>query len=224
MLEKIETKQLKPGDRLPGEVDLSAQFHTTRATVRKAVDGLVNESLVVRAGGKGTFVSARPWERHLNRFQTCYEDLVQRGLTPTTEVLGVEIKVGGAEPARALQRPSAEKLARIDRLRSVEGEPFVLMTDWIPLDVYRPILGEDLGQGSLYRLLESKTDYVLGTGTQTLGVASLTARQAQLLNVPRSKQALEMVVVTYSELGVPFLYGRYLFRGDRYRLTVTLKR
>ena len=220
----IEREEIQPGDRIPAELALTEMFHTTRATVRNAIDGLVNDNLVVRAGRKGTFVSARPWERHLNRFQTCYEDLLQRGLTPSTDVLNVEIVEAGAEQCRALQLPAEAKLARIERLRSVESEPFVLMTDWLPLDVYRPILGEDLGQGSLYYLLENKTPYVVGTGKQTLGVASLTPRQADLLDVPRSQQALEMLVVAYSELGAPFLYGRYLFRGDRYRLTVTLKR
>lgn len=222
--EMIERQDIRPGERIPAELALTEMFSTTRATVRKAVDGLVNDNLVVRAGRKGTYVSARPWERHLNRFQTCYEDLVQRGLTPSTEVLNVEIVEAGAEQCRALQRPAEEKLARIERLRSVEGEPFVLMTDWLPLDVYRPILGEDLAEGSLYYLLENKTDFVIGTGKQTLGVAALTPQQADLLGVPKSQQALEMTVVAYSELGVPFLYGRYLFRGDRYRLTVTLKR
>lgn len=220
----IDRQEIKPGQRIPAELELTELFHTTRATVRKAVDGLVHDSLVVRAGRKGTFVSARPWERHLNKFQTCYEDLAQRGLEPSTRLLGVEIAEGGAEECRALQLPAESKLARIDRQRFAQGEPFGLMTDWLPLDVYRPIVGEDLEDGSLYQLLERKTEYKISTGKQTIGVANLSRRQAELLGVSRSGQALEMLVVTYSQLGSPFLYGRYLFRGDRYRLTVTLKR
>lgn len=224
LAQSIKNGELAPGDQIPSEIELSKRFSTTRDTVRKAIEELVNENMLVRVGRKGTFVSKAPWERHLHRFQTCYEDLVQRGLKPVTRVLTTEIVVPPREHARTLQLQPGEQVARIVRLRSVDGEPFVLMEDWLPLDLYRPLLGEDLSRGSLYHLLERKAGCRIGSGTQTLGVAQLTPRQAKLLGVPPTASALEMCVVVYSTLGEPFLVGRYLFRGDRYRLTVTLRR
>jgi GntR family transcriptional regulator len=222
--EQVTNGLLQPGDRIPTELELCEQFRTTRLTVRRAIDELIDEHILVGMGRKGTFVSKAAWERHLNRFQSSFEDLVSRGLSPVTQVLRTEVISAPAEQAKVLQLASGEQVAYIERLRFVEDEPFSLLFDWLPLDLYRPLLGNDLTNQSLYSLVEQKAGCRISSARQTIGVKKLTPHQAKLLGVPPTHHALEMDVVCYNDLGGPQLVGRYLFRADRYRMTVTLRR
>jgi GntR family transcriptional regulator len=224
LAEQVANGLLRPGDRIPTEFELCDRFHTTRLTVRRAIEELIHENILVGLGRRGTFVSKAAWERHLNRFQSSYEDLVSRGLTPVTHVLRTEIVKAPGEHVKTLQLPPGEQLALVERLRFVEEEPFSLLYDWLPLDLYRPLLGEDLGSHSLYHLIEQKAGCRIASARQTIGVKKLSPQQAKLLGVPTREHALEMEVVCYNDLGSPLLLGRYLFRADRYRMTVTLRR
>lgn len=224
LINEIEAGRLKPGDRIPTQEQLCELFHTTRVTVQRAVDELAEENVLVRMGRRGTFVSKVIWERHLNRFQSSYEDLMSKGIVPTTRVLNITLITPPPDMAKLLQLEPGEKVAHIQRLRLVEGEPFGLLYDWLPLDLYRPLLGVDLGEGSLYAHVEEKTGRRITGAKQVIGISNLSRKEAKLLGVSSPHAALEMDVTCYTDLGQPLLVGKYIFRGDRYRMTVTLRR
>ena len=89
---------LSPGDAMPSERELMQRFDVSRATVRRAIDQLVNDGIVVRTPGKGTYVAPDRVESHLH-LASFTDDMRRRGLTPSTRVLSCQLE-GAPQPVR----------------------------------------------------------------------------------------------------------------------------
>src|SRR5947208_8710237 len=100
--EAMERRLLGPEDALPAERDLAAEFSVSRITVRKAIDGLVNEGLLVRRQGSGTFVVARV-EKNFSKLTSFSEDMRARGRTPRSVWLKTDEGAVTQEEATAMR-------------------------------------------------------------------------------------------------------------------------
>ncbi len=87
LIDQIENGQLKPGEKLPSERDLSLQLGVSRMTVRRAINDLVTNGLVYRRQGSGTFVAEPKIEQHANMLIGFSESMQQKGLKPGALVL-----------------------------------------------------------------------------------------------------------------------------------------
>ena len=113
----------QPGDMLPPESELIAQYEVSRTTVRQVLDMLVNEGLIYRQRGRGTFVAHPTVEQSLVRIISFTDDMRQRGCMPGTQVLFSGLVPAPAEIAEKLEIEEGAELARLDRLRLADGEP-----------------------------------------------------------------------------------------------------
>lgn len=222
--QRIASGALQPGDKAPTELELCDEFGTTRMTVRRAIEVLVDEHLLIRQGRKGTFVAPHRWEREMNRFHSLAEDLQRRGIQTVTKVLDIRVTEPPEEVAAQLQIAPTERVIHMYRLRLVGDEPLVLMEDYIPLRRCPGILEDDFTGSSLYQLLEEKHGFKVAAGRQTIYLQRLLRREAQLLGVKAGDAAMAMRALVYLEDGSPLLLGTYLFRGDSYSFSVTLPR
>ncbi len=120
---KILSRQWVEGGMIPPESELTAEYKVSRIVVRQVLHRLVNEGLIYRQQGRGTFVSKHTLEHALSRILSFTEDMTQRGFTPTTQVLFADLIPAPHEIAERLQIADGTTLARIDRLRLADGEP-----------------------------------------------------------------------------------------------------
>jgi len=118
----IETRVLGPDDALPPERDLATEFKVSRITVRKAIDGLVSEGLLVRRQGSGTFVSARV-EKNFSKLTSFSEDMRARGRTPRSTWLKRSIGSVTPEEALALRSSPGTPVYRFHRIRFADESP-----------------------------------------------------------------------------------------------------
>ncbi|MGX1118756.1 GntR family transcriptional regulator [Streptomyces ambofaciens] len=156
-----------PNGTLPHEDILAADYDTTRNTVRQALDLLRAEGLVARRPGIGTVVVARKYDHGLDRLMGLAETLHEHGRV-TNEVRTTVPVPAPAPVAERLRVPHGADVLYIERLRRLNGVPLSLDLTYLPLDIGTALLGADLENTDVFRLLESVTGRPLGHAEITL--------------------------------------------------------
>ena len=221
VLAELATVDLGPDAAIPSERELMATYDVSRDTVRKAIDALVGDGLLVKVHGRGTFV-ARPrleTQLHLASFS---QDMRRRGRTPSTRLVAVEQTQPPAEVADALRLDRAAPAWRVDRVRLADGEPIALENGWHPAALLPGLDRHDLG-GSLYELLAREYGLVIDSAEQTLWGEAAGEAVAARLDAPLHTPLL--VFRRVSRAGsqpVEYVVSRY--RGDRYEVHMSLGR
>ncbi len=223
--EEIESGRWQPDQQIPSESDLCEQFELSRTVVRHALNELVNEGLLYRQKGKGTFV-ARPkiGESLVQNLTGFYQDMVTRGLTPATQVLEQSLASASKKVAEKLNLEPGSQVIKIERRRFVNDEPILLVTTYIPYHTCPGLLNEDLTQRSLYALLEEKYGLEIARGHRTLEAVAASEYEARLLNIEENAPLILLHSVSYLRDGRPIEYYHAVHRGDRSRFEVELFR
>jgi len=168
LLLRMITEELSPGDMIPGERQLCTDHGVSRITVRAAVGQLVNEGLLVRIHGKGTFVAARTARSRLH-LASFNDDMRRLGLTPSTEVLDVERGVPPAATVEALGLRPGEQAIRVRRLRLADGAPMSVDDAWYNPEHASGLLDIDL-TGSVYKALAAQFGKEINRARQTVHI------------------------------------------------------
>lgn len=215
----------KPGERMPGEVVLCERYGVSRTVVRQALADLEGEGRVVRRKGQGTFVAARKVDESLFQSLTgLFEDVEARGHRLVSEVRALEFRPAPAEAAAELGVPEGSPVLYIERLRSIDGEPWVLTATYLPHDVAPGLLGEDLTERSLYALLEDKYGVQLDHGRRLVEAVPASPAVAEALGVEERAPILLLHSTAWDVGGRPVEYFTAYHRGDRSRFQVHLRR
>jgi GntR family transcriptional regulator len=220
-LAELAATELRPDAAIPSERELMATYDVSRATVRKAIDGLVADGLLTRVHGRGTFV-ARPRLESRLHLASFSQDMRRRGLTPSTRLLAVELDRPPAEVAKALDLDGEGKAWRLDRVRLADGQPIALENGWYPQAPLPGLDRHDLG-GSLYELFADVFGLTIDTAEQTLWGESADDVVAARLDAPVHTPLLVFRRVA-SAAGRPIEYVVSRYRGDRYQIHMTLGR
>jgi GntR family transcriptional regulator len=214
----ILSGQWQPGDVLPPESELIAQYEVSRTTVRQVLDMLVNEGLIYRQRGRGTFVAHPTIEQSMVRIVSFTDDMRQRGCEPGTVILRSELVSASEEIAERLEIESGEELARLDRLRLADGEPMSIEESYL---VYRHCLGVldgDYTRNPLREALDQRYGIRWLRAKQVIRAVQATSQLAKLLSIPQKAALLFIERVSYSQENVPIEFLRIYYRGDRYSL------
>lgn len=220
-LAELAATELGPDAAIPSERELMATYDVSRATVRKAIDGLVADGLLTRVHGRGTFV-ARPRLESRLHLASFSQDMRRRGLTPSTRLLAVELDRPPAEVAKALELDGEGKAWRLDRVRLADGQPIALENGWYPQAPLPGLDRHDLG-GSLYELFADVFGLTIDTAEQTLWGESADDVVASRLDAPVHTPLLVFRRVA-SAAGRPIEYVVSRYRGDRYQIHMSLGR
>ncbi|GAB7191197.1 GntR family transcriptional regulator [Kineococcus sp. NUM-3379] len=220
ILADLATRAMAPGDMLPSERQLCAEYGVSRITVREAVGQLVSEGLLTRRPGKGTFVAARAVRSRLH-LASFHEDMRRMGLEPSTEVLAVEHEVPPARTAGLLRLPATARAYRVRRLRLADGRPMSVDDAWYSAALLPGLDRLDL-TGSVYDLLERHFGCPVDSAEQTVGAALAGPGTGRLLGIPETGPVLAFDRVASSG-GRPLEHARSLYRGDRYELTMRVE-
>jgi GntR family transcriptional regulator len=193
-------------------------------TVRQALQELAQDGLVLRRHGSGTFVAEAKVVRASTRMTGFHEDLLSRGLTPTSKVLEAEIRPATANLEKRLGLDSGTPLVYIRRLRLVDGEPAALNWNYLRADLCASLLRADLVQRGLYELVERECHLVLGWVEQRVEARRASKEAAQQLKIRAGSPLLYVERLTYLEDDRLLGLMESLYRSDRYVLTSVLHR
>jgi GntR family transcriptional regulator len=223
----IRSGDLPTGTALPGELELAAELHLSRHTIRHALTALAGEGLLQRERGRGTRVVAPAaeavTERSLAGFYAFAWEVSARGLDQRSYILSRETLPAPRDQARHLGVAGGAPLERIVRLRTAGGEPLVIETAWLPAALAASITSEVLEQGSIYDALERRLGVRIMRAHETIRPVVLSRALARLLTVRAGSAAFQVERTTWSERG-PIEWHESLVRGDRYLYSVDLPR
>jgi DNA-binding GntR family transcriptional regulator len=210
---------LRPGQRLDNEVELAERCGLSRPTVRRAIEDLVGQGLLVRRRGVGTQVVQAPVKRPLE-LSSLHDDLASSGRRPSTQVLSCAVVPADDSVAAALALPAGEPVVALERLRSAGDEPLAVLRNWLPTDLGE-LSAELLTDNGLYALLR-RYGVHLRIANQRIGATVAGARQARLLAGRAGDALVTMERLSYDDSGRPVELGRHLYRADSYSFQITV--
>ena len=212
---------LPPEMPIPPERDLAGIAEVSRVTVRKAVVQLVEDGVLEKRRGAGTFVRAQPprMEHSLSALLSFTEYMRQRGKTSTSQILRRGLFLPSPDEQMALGLAGADRVARVDRLRSADGMTMALEWSSLPQDV---LPDPDRVETSLYDVLRA-----LGKAptraVQRITAVNLAAHDAHLLHLPDGAAVLRIDRTAYLPSGRPIEFTRGLYRSDLYDFVAELR-
>lgn len=215
--EKIR-KDWKPGDRLPTEVELVESHGISRITVRRVLDMLVNEGLIYRQAGRGTFVAHTTLEQGLSHILSFTEDMQRRGFTPGAKVLFAGLIPAPDHIADKLKIQAGAELAQIKRLRLADDEPMCIEDSHFVHKYCPGILKYDFSKHSLRQVKIQQFGIRWTRARQTIRAIAAAREMANLLDIPKGSPLLLFERVSYSQDNIPMEFLQAYYRADRYIL------
>ena len=220
-LEKaIRAGQLQQGEALPAERDIADYANISRVTVRKAVDELVRDGLLIRKQGSGTFVSkpVAKVEQPLSRLTSFTEDMARRGLVTRAEWLERGLFPPSPEEMIMLGLGPGSLVARFARLRVADENPLAIERASVSAE-FMP--DPRLVTTSLYTALERR-DARPVRAIQRISACNIKEPEASLLGVPEGSAGLSIQRISYLPSGKVVELTRSLYRGDAYDFVAEL--
>jgi GntR family transcriptional regulator len=215
--EAIESGALGPDDALPSERQLAVELGISRITVRKAIDGLADEGLLVRRQGAGNFVSSRI-EKNFAKLTSFSEDMCLRGRVPTSQWLKRQTGQVTPDEAMRLGLSPGAKVYRFRRLRFADDEPMALEVCTI---AGHALPGDEAVGESLYDALEKAGSRPV-RALQRLRALLLDEEQAGLLDARPGDAGLLVERVGYVRDGRAVEISQSFYRGDTYDFVAEL--
>jgi GntR family transcriptional regulator len=207
---------------LPSERDLAAEFGVSRMTARMAIEELADQGFVYRVQGRGTFID-RPWVSKSLALTSFTEDMLARGLRPSTRVVLCEERPAGAAASRDLRISPAAPVIYMRRVRLADEIPICLETVQLPAELV-PGLADVPVTGSLYDLLASRYRIRITHAEQRIRATVLEPEEAELLDAAPVSPALLVERISNDKAGRPVERARSLYRADRYDFRVAVDR
>jgi GntR family transcriptional regulator len=213
----IENNLLAPEDALPGEREIAAAFDVSRVTVRKAIDGLVTDGLLVRRHGSGNFIPARV-HKNFSKLTSFSEDMRARGRAPKSTWLKRSGGTVTPEEALALRLSPGTAVYRFNRIRYADDAPMALEYATI---VASALPSLDAVDTSLYEALE-RTGHRPARALQRLRAVILTDGQAELLKTKSGEAGLLVERLGSLHDGRAVEFSQSVYRGDIYDFVAEL--
>ncbi|MDP3699965.1 MAG: GntR family transcriptional regulator [Hylemonella sp.] len=223
ILQSLQSGEWKPGEVIPSEMDLAARYRVSQGTVRKAIDELAAENLLVRRQGKGTFVATHAEQHVQYRFLRLMPDFGDRQSEGPAERNIIDCKRlrASAEIARALALRTGDSVLQARRVLSFGGRPTILEDLWLPGTPFKGLTAERLSDyhGPMYALFETEFGVRMVRAEEKIRAVTPDADQARLLNVGKNTPLLsvERIAFTYNDAPMELRRGLYLTDTHHYR-------
>ena len=220
---QINSGQLKSGQAIPSERELTEKFQISRMTVRQALTNLVNDGFLYRKKGTGTFVSEQKVEQVLHGLTSFSEDMLERGFVPSSEILSYENVPASQSVATKLHIDAGQKVLKIERIRLADQVPMAHEIAYMPVHLTDG-LTKELAKDSIYHFIEDHLSLQIDEAYQELEAVIASEHEEKYLQIKKGSPILKITQVTYLEDHTPFEYVKSSFRADRYRFKLQLKR
>jgi len=219
IITSLQAGEWKAGDAIPSEQELAGRFGVSQGTVRKAIDELAAENLLVRRQGKGTYVATHAEQKVQYRFLRLMAD--EGPVALERQLLDCKRQRAPAAIARRLQMRAGEPMVEVRRLLHSKGQPVVLDDIWLPGDLFRGLTTELLNQhkGPFYELFETEFGVHMIRAEEKIRAVAADAESAALLQLPLGAPLLsvERLSFTYGDKPVELRRGLYSTDSHFYR-------
>lgn len=212
----LSDSKWKPGDRLPSEAELIAEYGVSRITVRQAFELLVNDGLVYRRRGSGTFVTIPPIEHGLNRIISFSNDMQRRGMHPETRVIALFLEQATSEIAQQLDVDLGTELAVLERLCLADGIPISLERSYLVHKLCPGVLDADHANIPLNEVLLERYGIRMARAHQAVQAVAAANTLANQLHITAGAPLFFIEQVTFQQGGLPVEFLQVYHRGDRY--------
>lgn len=221
--EDIRSGIYQAGQRIPSEDELAAQHGVSRMTARQGISDLIDEGILYRRHGVGTFVTQVHIDRDHTHLSNFFEGAREKGIDPSTVILKAEIVPARLKVAKALALQEGEPVNHIVTLRQANGEPVTVHDAFVPYKLFPTLTTWDLNGRHLWELIET-FGFRVKRADQRLEAREADDWLAGLLEIDAGAPILFKERIIYADDGTPVEFTYCFNRGDRYSLTVTLYR
>lgn len=215
----------EPGAKIPSEEEIITKLKISRGTLRKSLDILAEQGMLTKSQGKGTFVSkpkiSYPFAQELISFA---ETMAHKGLTYETNVIEQKVIYPGQSVQKKLQLSKEDKVLQLKRIRSIDGEPAILLENWVSIKYFPGIEKVDFKENSLFKMMEELMEEKLAYGVRNFLALALSREQALFLELEEGAPILKIEQLVFGPGGIPMEFSNTLLRTDKYQVTSILTR
>jgi GntR family transcriptional regulator len=219
---KILNGELKEGDRLPPENELSKQFGVSPLTIRQALSFLVGEGLLDRKPGIGTIVKKNPEEKITISLSGKIDELLSLGMETEIKCLRSEVIQGVNKPMCALKLTPTDPICFVEKVRYWKAIPIMVVEEYAPSSLIGAIFKTKKLKPSLYSMMAQKKGIVLKEVTQTIESSTADQRIASLLQVEMGSPLFYIERTFFAESGLPILFQINFTRAEHFKFLVQL--
>ncbi|KRN89054.1 GntR family transcriptional regulator [Ligilactobacillus ceti] len=210
----IESDKWSVGDRIPSERELASQFGVSRMTLRQAIQTLVDEGILERHVGAGTYVSRKKVQEKMS-VVTSFTALTEaQGKTPSSKTISFIVTTPSLSEIEKLKLADNQRVLRMERIRYADDVPICFEVATVPYELVKEYDREQITQ-SLYRTLESQ-GLRIGHSQQIVSSMLASEKIADYLDLKRGDAILRLRQITLLGDGTPFEYVRTQYAGNRF--------
>ncbi|SDP77993.1 GntR family transcriptional regulator [Halobacillus aidingensis] len=221
--EEIQSGIWKEGEAIPTEMHLSKRYEASRVTVRQAIKGLVEEGLLEKVQGSGTYVKEQKIEHNIFELLSFTEEMRRLNKEPVNKVLHFELKEAEDHVKRMLQLADGEKVFYVRRQRLVDDIPYVVEDTYLPVSMF-PNLSYGIMTGSKYDYIEKEVGMKIKDSFQEVIPVLPSTDIAEALTVEESMPILKIQSYSVFVDGTIFEYSENHFKSDEYKFTLRASR
>lgn len=221
---QIANNRWRPGEAIPTEAALSAEYQLSTGTVRKAIDALVSEGILERQQGRGTFIRRAQFQSSLFRFFR-FQTVSGERQVPESRILSIEPVAAPSAVAQALGLPADAPVIRIVRVRLLDVKPVLAEEIWLPRQRFQALLEIDLSREGplLYPIYEEVCGQVVASAEETLTAESVNDVHARLLQVAVNSPVIVIERLARDYAGSPLEWRRSRGHAEHFRYSVDIR-
>jgi GntR family transcriptional regulator len=222
----LQSGEWKPGELIPSESELAQRYRVSQGTVRKAIDELAADHLVVRRQGRGTFVATHA-EQHVQyrflRLMPDQGDAANEGPAQRS-IIDCRRQRAPADVARILALRTGDSVLQVRRVLAFRGVPTILEELWLPGSAFKGLTADRLAshEGTMYALFETEFGVRMVRADEKLRAVAADDAAAERLHVPVGAPLLSVERVAYTYQDAPMELRRALYRTDSHHYRNTL--
>jgi len=220
---RIDNNEWPVGYQIPTENEFSKTFEVSRITVIKALERLVEEGMLVRMQGKGTFVSRVNLSYEQKKLMSFTEETKQKGKVPTSIILSKSRENPSLNTRKRLNLNELEPVWSIQRLMIENNTPISIQTSYLPVKYFPELIRNINDNQSLYELLQDKYSTVIDYAYEMYKAVQLNEEEKGLLEVDLSETGFCVDRLSYAN-DEPIEFVRSIIRSDKASYTVKLTR
>ncbi|MCW0921471.1 GntR family transcriptional regulator [Pseudomonas sp. RG1] len=224
LADQIANNRWRPGEAIPTEAALSAEYQLSTGTVRKAIDALVSEGILERQQGRGTFIRRAQFQSSLFRFFR-FQTVSGERQVPESRILSIEPVAAPSAVAQALGLPVDAPVIRIVRVRLLDVKPVLAEEIWLPRQRFQALLKIDLSREGplLYPIYEEVCGQVVASAEETLTAESVNDVHARLLQVAVNSPVIVIERLARDYAGSPLEWRRSRGHAEHFRYSVDIR-
>lgn len=211
----IEGGKWRVGERIPSERELAVDFSVSRMTLRQAIQTLVDEGILERRVGAGTYVASQKVQEKMSGVTSFTDVMLAQGKRPSSRTISYHVANPSISEMEKLKLQDGDQVLRMERVRFGDGTPISFEVATVPYVLVQDFSKSEVTR-SFYHTLEKKGGYQLGGARQMVTATLASERIAEYLDIKRGEAILRLRQVSFLSDGRPFEYVRTQYVGSRF--------